>query len=429
MSELEDLLGRTLRDPARALPAPADPLPAIRARAGRQRRNTALGVVAVALVVAATLAVPAAVTRLNRAAPTATTPGGLLPWAPRGELTGDADLVRAAERVWRSGATLPPTGPARTLWAGRVGLNRVVLLQAPTADGPAVVQVMDRDGALRLVAADLLPAPTPAALQLVDVASSEYEVRLLAAPDAYSVEVYGRSSRSGGLRGERGDDGLVLVDKVIPERDLAVALDIHGQALTSGVLPAAGRLATTPGPVTVVASSWDPGQPQPLEDSTVSDGALLSDRLGGPVEIAQLSNNNIGFGLRAGSAAFPRFYEVRRNGTRYLVTLVAVQDAQRRGKPYCLRLEPLTGTGPAAVVLRCALPGFGTGALAVLPRSEVRSGELIFGPFRRSLAWPGAGENSLENTGPDFPTGAGRLELTDTAGRALPPIELPAYRP
>lgn len=430
MNPVEELLTRTLRDPARELPVPADPVPAIRHRARAQRRNTALGLAAVVLVVAATLLAPAVSGRFTHAAPVATTGGGLLPWAPRGELRDDADLVRAAERAWRAGPDPRPAGPTRTLWAGRIGGARVVVLQARTAGGPAVAQVTDQDGALRLVAADPLTGPAPAALQLVDPVPLSYRVRLLATPDAWSVQVYDRSLTAlGGLRGERGDDGLVQVDKVDGGDRLAVALDLRDHALTSGLLPAAGHLPTTRGPVTVVPSAWDVNLTGRMADDTVGDGALLADRLGGPIEIAQLSDNNTGGELTGGRAAFARFYEVHRGGARYLASLVVVHQGVQPVRTYCLRLERFTGSGPGAVVLRCALPQFGGGILSVLPRSEVRSGQLVLGSFRRGFAWSGSDGGSIERTGPDFPTGAGRLELVDDRGRRLPPIELPAYRP
>lgn len=430
MNSVEELLTRTLRDPARQLPVPADPVPAIRHRVRTQRRNTALGLVAVVLVMAATLLAPAAVSRFTRPAPTATTGGELLPWAPHGELRDDADLIRAAERVWRSAPDRRPTGAARTLWAGRIGGARVVVLQARTADGPAVAQVMDQDGALRLVAADPLTGPAPAALQLVEPVPLSYRVRLLAAPDTWSVMVYDRSqAAAGGLRGERGDDGLVQVDKVAGDDELAVALDERDRALTSGQLPAAGHLPTTRGPVTVVRSGWDPNLTGRMAADTVGDGALLADRLGGPIEIAQLSDNDTGGELTGGRAAFGRFYEVHRGGARYLAWLVAVRQGVQPARTYCLRLERFTGTGPGAVVLRCALPQFGGGILSVLPRPECRSGQLVLGSFRRTLVWSGSDGGSMERTGPDFPTGAGRLELVDDRGRRLPPIELPAYKP
>jgi hypothetical protein len=427
VSDIEDLLGRTLRDPARALPAPADPLPAIRARAGRQRRNTALGVVAAVLVVAATLAVPAAVTRLNRAAPTATTDSGLLPWAPRGELAGDTDLAEAAEKAWRSGSGLRPTGRTRTLWAGRIGLTRVVLLQARTAAGPAVAELWDRDGRIDVVAAD--PLGTSTLLRVVAPFPNEYEARLLGPPDTSSIEVYVGPAPLGALRGDRGEDGLVVVEKVDDAGgSLVVALDVGGRPLTSGLLPAIGSLPLPRGAVTVVGSEWDPSVPAAqLTGATVDDGAALAERLGGPIEIAQLAGPNSGFQLRGETYAFPRFYEVHRDGTRYLATLVAVQDEQGRETPYCIRLERITGAGPAAIVNRCALPAFDTGALSVLSRSDVRSGELVVGSQRHPV--PGYGTSSLENTGPNFPAAAGRLELVDKDGRRLPTIQVPAYRP
>lgn len=426
---VEDLLVRTLRDPGRALPPPPDPVPAIRQRVRTQRRNTALGLAAVVLVVAATVLAPATIGRFTRPAPTAATGGDLLPWAPRGGLRDDADLIRAAERVWRSGPGPRPTGPARTLWAGRLGASRVVLLQARTASGPAVAQLTDRDGTLRLVAADPLPAPEPAVLRLVDATPAELQTLLLAAPGAVSVEVYDLFVPVSGAQGDLGDDDLVRVDKGAAKSGLAVALGGRGEVVSSGMLPTTGHLPTTRGAVTVVAPDWDPRWNGPMVSSTVSDAVLLAERLGGgPIEVAQLSGNSTGFELSGDLAAYPRFYEVHQGGTRYLASLVAVSVLVPE-RTYCLRLEPFTGAGPDAVVLRCPLPGYAAGALSVLARHGVRSGTLILGSQRHRLSFEQTGGISMEKTGPDFPAGAGRLELLDDEGRALPTIQLPAYKP
>lgn len=121
---VQELLTRTLRDPARDLAVPADPVPTIRRRARAQRRNAALGLAAVLIVVAATLLAPAAAGRFTRPAPVATDPpprgSGLLEWPASGPLAGDARLVDDAIHRWRQAPQRVLAGSPRLVWAGRV---------------------------------------------------------------------------------------------------------------------------------------------------------------------------------------------------------------------------------------------------------------------------------------------------------------------
>lgn len=98
---------------------------------------------------------------------------GLLSWAARGELRGDDRLIGQATAVWRAG-TLADGGSATVpgdttyvLWAGRIGLGRVVLLEGLSADGtPLVAQVSEHDDppALVLDVVEELPPVEPVAL-------------------------------------------------------------------------------------------------------------------------------------------------------------------------------------------------------------------------------------------------------------------------
>ena len=104
---------------------------------------------------------------------------GLLPWAPRGSLAGDADLIAAATAVWRGGAPLAdlyrsdeltsvrPGPVVNVVWAGKIGVGQVVLLQSiDTAGDPAVAQIAEHGdpAVLTLDSVDLLPATLPPAL-------------------------------------------------------------------------------------------------------------------------------------------------------------------------------------------------------------------------------------------------------------------------
>jgi hypothetical protein len=106
---------------------------------------------------------------------------GLLPWAPRGSLASDQDLVDAAVAVWRRGtprsdiydspalASVRPSEDVFLLWAGRIGAGRVVVLQSMDTDGePSVAQVAEHGDPAELTL-DLvahLPADAPPVVAL-----------------------------------------------------------------------------------------------------------------------------------------------------------------------------------------------------------------------------------------------------------------------
>jgi hypothetical protein len=169
----------------------------------------------------------------------------------------------------------------------------------------------------------------------------------------------------------------------------------------------------------VVPSTWNGAVQRPLVGDTVFYGSLLADRLGGPVEIAQLGDHHSGQPLGGDEAAYPRYFEVHRAGKRYLVSLVDID-----GRPYCVDIRPYTGRGPDAVVLRCALPRYHRGVLGVLTRGGL-GGRLTLGATVRDIE-PGDTEYATV-IGAAFPVGAGRLVLAGPDG-ARPTIDLPAYR-
>lgn len=419
MNDLEDLLIRTMRDPdAWRMSPPADPLAAIRARARSQRRRVALAAAVAVVLAAATLVLPVTLTRLAGPLPTATTPGdGLLRWDPRGDLIGDHDVLRSAAKTWTA-----PTGPVRLLYAGRVGPATVVVLQARTADGPAVAQVTDG----KLVAADRLTTPLPALLQLVDPAPAEFQVRLLAPPAADRV-AWGDTQGLG--QADRGADGLVLLEKALHDPPMTVVPLAAGQPLGTGLLPPVGQLPADPSQVVLTTSTWDRRQSVELTDRILADAARFAEALGGgPLQLGQLSDNSVGIQVGGDRSASPRFYDVQHAGVSYLASLVDLRPAgsAQRDEITCVHLERYTGAGPNAVLARCPLPQYGTGVIAALPRTGYQVDSVTVGP---TTFEPGDRNGLLlRRTGPGFPARAGSVTLRDDRGRVTR-LPVPRYQP
>ena len=130
-----------------------------RRQADQRARLLAAAAVVVALV-GGIVAVGRTVTAPAPPPPTAHE-AGLLSWPPRGDLVRNTALVRAASKVWRRTAA-GPTGRVYVLWAGHVGVGRLVVLQARDRHGePAIAVVADHDvtfghTALRLDLVDAL---------------------------------------------------------------------------------------------------------------------------------------------------------------------------------------------------------------------------------------------------------------------------------
>jgi hypothetical protein len=421
MSSVEDLLTRTLRDPARALPVPADPVPAIRHRARAQRRNTALGLAAVVLVVAATVFAPSVVGRVTRPTPVATDPApqgsGLLDWPPSGPLSGDAGLVGDAADVWGQRGT-------RLVWAGRVGADRAVLLQGLDAHGvPMLAEVADGAAGLGLLRAEPITDP---GIVVVRLAAAPDRAALLVRPGGASVGLLDSTQ----VWQDPPVDGVVTVG---PGRagGRLVVLDLDGRVIGDGPVPAAGTLTAARGPVRLFAPGWQRtgGYPTPQAADYV-DGAYLAQQLGGgPVEVAVLDQQtkvNV-----PGGPARPRFYEVRRNGRTYLGSALWLG-----GRPYCLTLIDAGAATSDALVLRCWLPSAREGLVAVVLREGIQLAELRIdtsGPGQRPMrvtpGSPALRGGLTADLGSAFPTGPGLLRLEDYSGQARPSIRLPAYKP
>jgi hypothetical protein len=437
VNELEDLLVRTLRDPARALPAPAEPLPAIRARARAQRRHAALGVAALVLVTVAALVVPMS---LRRADPLPPASGhSLLDWAPRGPLAGDTALVAEAERTWREGGTRRPADAVSLLWAGPIGGERTVLLQGRDGAGTALVALTAGDPQ-RVVRVDLLTDPGTAGVRLA-VGNATF---LLMRPDAASVYVLEEWGSTGWAETVPADG--VVPDAVGYKVRQYVARDASGQILGEGTVARDGSLPLVVGPVRQAAPTWRHARliPLPIAGEIGRQVVPRLDEAGaaGPVEVAALEG---GFGGKPAElytdAARSWLYEVRRGGRTWLASGVLdlrpppPQDPVQSFDPLqCLRLTEITGRVAAtdALVTRCWLPGSRAGVVLVHVADGVRLTGMTLAaarPGERTWRYSGepVGSGLAQAFGTDFPTGAGRVTLVDASGKPLPPVEVPPY--
>lgn len=145
LSRRDEAAWRTaLADPSWAVDTPANLADRCAARArlrrGRRRRRLLAGGAAVVAVTGAAVAVWRIANAPPPPPPTAHV-AGLLPWPPRGDLVRDRHLFDAAIGVWRRGSTTPLADPF-VLYAGHVGVGRLVVLQALTRGGIAELAIV-----------------------------------------------------------------------------------------------------------------------------------------------------------------------------------------------------------------------------------------------------------------------------------------------
>lgn len=435
MTDTEDLLTRTLRDPDRALPTPADPVTAIRARARAQRRTTTLAAAAVVLVAAAALLVPVALRR-NAPEPVATTPppasSDLLPWGARGPLAGEAALVQDARQVWRDAG-----GPAETwlVWAGLVDADRVVVLQGTDPNGEAVLgEVTDRGGRLGVLRAERIWEPGVQLVRLADPAARTDRTLLLPRPGAASLTLLAQSPDS--PRVESVPLGALVTLDGNAEGDPVALFDREDKVLGDDLVPPTGQLLPRREDVRLVHPVWEVAyggiRPPRIEDydaGQVLGGQLARKPMQAPVSIGVLDDSTtVNLDRAATRKARPVSYELHQGDRVYFGSIVWVGD-----QPFCPRLQDVTGRQPDALVIRCRIPGAG-GIVHVLLHEGIRMSGL-----RIAAAGPGQDAVNLRDATPvegglvmlllTFPTGAGEVRLVDDAGTPRPPIVLPPYRP
>jgi hypothetical protein len=432
MTDLEELIARTLHDPARALPVPADPLPAIRARARAQRRAAVLTVAAVAVLAVAAVLVPAALLRPDAALPPATG-SSLLDWGARGPLVRDTALVRAAQQAWQERDGVRTVSP---VWAGPVAGRKLVLLQGLDRDGrPVLAQLTDDPPAV--VRTERLTDPGIPAVRLTGVhpdgpASTAFVLR----PGA--VAVIPAEPLTADYPFHESTDGLAVLSRDAPGGQVAV-VDINRAVLGDGLLDPDGALLLSRSGIGLAAPTWDWG-PARQESTDYPAARLLADRLpagdAGPVEVSVLFRNTWVMKSVSGGYPNPRFYEVRRGGRVWVAAGIWIRET-----PYCLRFTELTGRLRTvnAVVLRCWLPQANLGLVDVVTTrtAELATLELHTGGGAAEQAYikrfrprppelRDQGYHWSEMWGRDLPTGPGRVRLLDRAGTALPDVEVPA---
>jgi len=298
----QDAWEQLLAQPRWALPLPASMAVDIGravARREAERRVRALGAAAVVVALLGTaLAVGRLVTEPSPPPATAHE-AGLLSWPPRGDLVRNEGLVSAATRIWRQSPG-GPTDRVYVLWAGHVGVGRLVVLQARDRLGlPSVAVVGEHDvtfrhAALRLELVDRLRAADPPSLAIpydgnLNVAGlqsgpSQQVVQMLVRPDIDRVTE--RSSTSlvsppdvrPSFREQPLIDGLSqpwLVVRGDQPTSVVRVWSRGRQVLTAALLDFASVLPSSPVRPVVVEppAAWD-GLPRALDAQTLADDGL-----------------------------------------------------------------------------------------------------------------------------------------------------------
>ena len=139
---------RLLAEPRWNLPAQAALSEDVERDVRRGRSDHRVRMLAAAAAVVAVAGTSVAVVRVVTAPtplPRTAHESGLLAWPARGELVRDGSLLAAATRLWRA-APSGPQGRVYVLWAGRVGVGRLVVLQGRDGSGvPSIAVVADHD--------------------------------------------------------------------------------------------------------------------------------------------------------------------------------------------------------------------------------------------------------------------------------------------
>jgi hypothetical protein len=309
----------------------------------------------------------------------------------------------------------------------------VVVLQAAGADGrPRLAEVGDRAGTLAVRQVELLYDPDPPVLRLVDPRVPGSATVLLARPGGAAVTLLGTGAGGPARDGDGDGDGeadALPVDASglrADERDLVgqrvAVLDRDGRLLGSGTVPPAAALTSTPDDQQLVAPLELDADPRPPRPRDLDDAARLASRLPGqgPLRVAVVELSGVGLG--GNRVGVPRFYELEKGGRRWTASELVVD-----GQPTCTRVVP-GGVGDAAV-LQCPVPSARDGVIAIAPHRGLGLTGIRLGSSRWAFSPVSGQDGVLVSTGPNFPTGAGEVQLVDDAGTARPPLLVPAYEP
>jgi hypothetical protein len=367
-----------------------------------------------------------------------------LPWAVRGPLAGDQDLLRSALRAWQTGVPdrQRPT-QAAALWAGDLDGVRTVLLQGTDATGQTwVAHVIGSGDTASLRSTE----PLGRAVPLLAIGTSVGAARLLADPDAPPNSILagvGDAFRPLTVAQDSLTQGVT-----VPSTGLPVVLTDGEAVQRSGtVLP--GRLSPVTGTVELTRSTLDLGPAQPPVQAWYDDGQLIGRRLGGPVDLVQVGP------VRAAPVRVNgrptklevRGYEVVRGGTRYLATVVRAGGAATCTDTATVGPADSVPAKPVALVARCIPRGSADGVLAAVGTRGVRSVLVTLAPAAPAMPGrpgvaprPARPARTVAVTGT---SGSGLVGLTAVAGmptnqapavargadnRQLARVTLPAYK-
>ena len=410
---------------ARAASAGVDGAGAAKAAAAAPRRRGWLvaAVVIVVVGIGAAILVPAL--RGDSApegpVPAATGSGhAQLPWAARGPLAGDQDLLRSALRAWQSGVPdrQRPT-QAAALWAGDPDGVRTVLLQGTDGTGQTwVAHVIGSGDTASLRSTE----PLGRAVPLLAIGTSAGAVRLLADPEAPPNSILagiGDTFRPLAVAQDSLTQGVT-----VPSTGLRVVLTDGEAVLRSGtVLP--GRLSPVTGTVELTRSTLDLGPAQPPVQAWYDDGELIAGRLGGAVDLVQVGPARTASVRVNGRPAKleVRGYEVVRGGNRYLATVVRAGGAPTCTDTITVGPADSVPAKPVALVARCIPRGSADGVLAAVGTRGVRSVLVTLAPAAPAVPGrPGVAARPARTVTVTGTSGSGLVGLTPVTGMPTNPV-------
>lgn len=405
-------LRRALSTPPAA--APPDLLEWVRAAAAARHRRRLLvtTTVVVAAVVAGSTSAGAAA--LIRRAHQPRTPHvtGLLAWHPRGELAADASFVRQASAVWRRGH--PGLRTVYVLYAGRIGVGRLALLQALDQRGIGRVGLvadhdvafnkavlgLDVDASLPVKPPSLLLVPYDGNLGLpgLQPGPGSRLLQVLVAPGVDEVAKRGGNAPQNaprpGFVALRITRGLSEPWLDLSGQQVVTALRAYraGGPVSVGLVPTGNRLDLEPVRIRVQRppTGWTPTglpvAPDVARDDALwlaqtGDGADVSvapvwsavgPPLGGPVRLELLGDGRsaaVFDGVGAGAQLVVRFSEAADAYAGWVTTPTCL-CAVAVGSDRVARL--LVGTPPRAFPGRVAVTAVGSGLDATVQAFDAR---------------------------------------------------------